>query len=86
MHTVGFAKEQKRLIACINHVERFRDLPKSRGNQQLIADGTAVPIGDQAELHAYLDLIDASNRPASATASTSTGTERQGLLFDEAGA
>lgn len=85
MHTVHCAKEQKRLIACVNHGERFRDLPKSRGNQALIADGSAVPIGDRAQLLAYFDLIEERNQLSSPARSTPNGIGKQGLLFDEPG-
>lgn len=57
MHTVKFALEQGRLVACINHKPDLRDAPKSRGNQKLIADGTAVPLESKEEVSAYLDRL-----------------------------
>ncbi len=57
MHTVKFALEQGRLVACINHKPDMRDAPKSRGNQKLIADGTAVPLESKEEVSAYLDRL-----------------------------
>ncbi len=57
MHTVKFAVEQGRPVACINHKPEMRDAPKSRGNQKLIADRTAVPLDSKEEVGAYLDRL-----------------------------
>lgn len=57
MHTVKFALEQGRPVACINHKPEMRDAPKSRGNQKLIADRTAVPLDSKEEVGAYLDRL-----------------------------
>lgn len=59
MHTVKFALEQGRAVACINHKPDMRDAPKSRGNQKLIMDRTAVPLDSKEEVGAYLDRLSA---------------------------
>lgn len=57
MHTVRFAHEQKRLLACIDHTGKFSAHNKSKGNKKLIKDGEAVPIRDAKALTQFLDEI-----------------------------
>lgn len=57
MHTVKFAREQGRLLGCLNHPEEHRHHSKCRGNQKLIAEGTAKPLGTPDELLAFLDAV-----------------------------
>lgn len=67
MHTVRFAREQRRGLACIDHPERLRGEDKTKGNQMLIAEGWATPIPDgPALLHFLGDLgpSDAAEAPA----------------------
>lgn len=59
MHTVGFAKGQSRMLACLSHPERLRSEPKTRGNQKLIAEGAATPLEDADQLKAFLDRVKA---------------------------
>lgn len=54
MHTVRFAREQRRLLACIEHPDKWLGEDKTRGNQKLIADGWAKPI---ANAEALLDFL-----------------------------
>jgi len=54
MHTVRFAREQRRGLACIDHPEKLRGEDKTKGNQQLIADRWAKPIPDGAALSDFL--------------------------------
>lgn len=55
MHTVRFAREQRRPLACIAHPEHLCGEEKTRGNQKLIADGWATPIPDGDAFRAFLD-------------------------------
>ena len=55
MHTVRFAREQGRPIACVDHPERLFNEDKVRGNQQLIRDGHASPIADVSGLNDFLE-------------------------------
>ena len=54
MHTVRFSKRQQRQLGCINHRERFLSEKKTRGNQMLIREGTAVGISDSEELGRFV--------------------------------
>ncbi len=54
MHTVRFARDQGRALACIDHAKRYRSEDKTRGNQTLIADGCAIPIRDGDALTRFL--------------------------------
>ena len=57
MHTVGFAKLQNRLIAALRHSPAMAELPKSRGNQQLISEGIALPIGTKEEVSMLMQKL-----------------------------
>ncbi len=57
MHTVRFAQEQGRLIACVNHEPTMREAAKSRGNQKLIREGVATPLDSKEEVAAYLSRL-----------------------------
>ena len=74
MHTVKFARQQQRPLACINHPEHFLSAAKTRGNQMLIARGAAIGISDQEDLRNF--LMGTSN-PSTAfeTSDIATGKE-----------
>jgi len=44
MHTVRFAAEQKRPLACLDYPQDLASHPKTQGNQMLIRKGAAFPI------------------------------------------
>ena len=54
MHTVNFALEQKRLLACYRHSSKYSDVPQTEGNRILLDEGTAIPVFDKDSLD---DLI-----------------------------
>ncbi len=54
MHTVGFAKAQKRLIATLDHPPSLLSLEKSRGNQMLIQRKEAYGIGSKEHVDAWI--------------------------------
>lgn len=54
MHTVRFAREQGRSLACVDHPERLLSEDEVKGNQQLIRDGHASPIADASALNDFL--------------------------------
>ena len=60
MHTVRFARDQNRPLACIAHPEKWLHEDKTKGNQQLIRDGWASPIPDGDALTAFLNRIAAT--------------------------
>ena len=55
MHTVQFAREQSRRLACIDHPPRLRFENKARGNQKLIDDGWAEPVLDSKSFAQFLN-------------------------------
>ena len=54
MHTVGYARQQKRPLACIVHPGRYRDEPKTKGNQKLQSEGGVTPISSGSALNDFL--------------------------------
>lgn len=57
MHTVRFAREQGRGLACVEHPERLRSEDKTKGNQVLIADKWAYPVPDGEALLGFLRTL-----------------------------
>ena len=57
MHTVRFARDQARSLACIAHSEQFLTEDKTKGNQKLIKDGWATPITDCESWKRFLNDI-----------------------------
>ena len=55
MHTVRFARDQGRALACIDHPERYSWEDKTRGNRKLIDEGCARPIPDGDALLKFLN-------------------------------
>ncbi len=55
MHTVNFARKQGREVACLVHPETLRSEAKTQGNQKLIREGVATPIGSANDLTALID-------------------------------
>ena len=55
MHTVRFARDQGRVLACIEHPERFHSEDKTRGNRMLVEEACARPIADGEALTAFLN-------------------------------
>ena len=55
MHTVRFARDQGRALACIDHPERFRSEDKTRGNRMLMKEGCAQAIPDGDALIGFLN-------------------------------
>ena len=58
MHTVQFAREQSRRLACIDHPPRLRLENKARGNQKLIDDGWAEPVSDSKSFAQFLNDLE----------------------------
>lgn len=57
MHTVRFARDQKRPIACIDYANRPSPPDKAGGNRKLIENGDASPIPDGGALARFLGGI-----------------------------
>jgi len=60
MHTVRFARDQHRALACIAHPDKWLSEEKTRGNQKLIADKWAKPIPDGQALVEFIEHLDPS--------------------------
>lgn len=56
MHTVGFCREQRKPLACLNHPEGMGDLPQTRGNRNLIEKYECLPI-DSSYLDEFIDAL-----------------------------
>ena len=54
MHTVEFARKQRRSLACIDHPPQFRSESQAQGNRRLIEKREAVPISDQNSFSQFL--------------------------------
>ena len=54
MHTVRFASEQGRPVACVDHPERLFIEDKVKGNQQLIRAGHATPVANVSGFNGFL--------------------------------
>ena len=55
MHTVRACIEQRRILACLVHPEKFREESKTKGNQKLIQDKLAKPIETSEDLTHLID-------------------------------
>lgn len=81
MHTVGFARDQLRLLGCLSHPSELLGEAKTRGNQRLIRDGIAVPIADLDDLQAFIRNLNAAGSTASS--STLARSDRRSLWEDD---
>lgn len=50
LHTVGYALEYKRVLACYNHPSRYLTESKTFGNQKLIREDKALSVSNDDEL------------------------------------
>lgn len=53
LHTVGYALEYKRILACYNHPAKYLNEPKTFGNQKLIREGKALSVSNDEELEMF---------------------------------
>lgn len=53
MHTVNYALDYGRVLACYNHSSRFLSEPKTFGNQKLIREGKAMAVGNNEQLEEF---------------------------------
>ncbi len=70
MHTVRFAIQQKRIVACIKHPPNLASEDKVQGNKKLIDEGQAIPLESSEEVELLLEKlhhIDAGAEEISAT-------------------
>lgn len=58
LHTVQYAIDYKRVLACYNHPPRYLTEEKTFGNQKLIREGKAMPISNDDELKVFREKIE----------------------------
>lgn len=79
MHTVNYALDYDRVLACYNHPSRFMSEPKTFGNQKLIKEGKAMAVGDNDQLDEFRKRME-ENR-----ITTKEARVIQGTIFDYMG-
>jgi len=57
MHTVKFSQLQNRYLACLSHPAQYRDHNKAQGNNMLISDKKAFPLGSSEEINRFKNLL-----------------------------
>lgn len=57
MHTVKFSQQQDRYLACLSHPAQYRDHDKAQGNNMLIHDRKAFPLGSSEEISRFRNLL-----------------------------
>lgn len=50
MHTVNYALEQKKMIACYKHLKKYQNESKAQGNMKLILENKAFPISTKKDI------------------------------------
>lgn len=58
MHTVRYARNQRRPVACVAHPKKFNSKETTKGNQYLVNEGWAMPIPNDESLIRFLNCID----------------------------
>lgn len=58
MHTVKFALQQKKVLVCYQHPEKYLTYKQTQGNMKLIDEGKALPIKDKQDIEKLIQIID----------------------------
>jgi len=64
MHTVRFAREQRRALACVSHPDKWLAEDKTKGNQMMIGEKWATPIFDGDSLLRFLNQVGGTALPS----------------------
>lgn len=78
MHTVKFSQQQDRYLACLSHPAQYRNHNKAQGNNMLIEEKKAFPLGSSEEIARFRNLLmhgryeDSNETPAVDNGATST--------------
>lgn len=59
MHTVGFAQEQNKILACLRHPANLIGHPKTMGNQWLLETIKAMPLSTQDDFMSFVAAVHA---------------------------
>lgn len=57
MHTVNFAKEQRKLIACFKHPEKYQNFESVKGNIELIRSKVVTKISNRDDIITFKKLL-----------------------------
>ncbi len=57
LHTARFCLEQKRKLAAVKHTEKWSQHDKAQGNQMLIREGKATPLGNKEDVNQFLQSL-----------------------------
>lgn len=57
MHTVKFSELQHRRLACLSHPAAHRFHDKAQGNNMLIAEKSAFPLGDSRQIDMFINSL-----------------------------
>lgn len=63
MHTVGFALQQMRRIACVVHPESLQGHPQTQGNRRLLERAEAEGLNDRQDVLAFLRRVSRGSAP-----------------------
>lgn len=76
LHTVGYALEYKRILACYKHPAKHLTEPKTFGNQKLITEGKALSVSNDEELAEFRNRMEENKDKVRVTKSI------QSTIFD----
>lgn len=58
MHTVKFAEEQHRFLACLwNHPDKLQTHPKIQGNKKLVSEKKAKQLGTSTDINFFISFL-----------------------------
>lgn len=77
LHTVGYAQEYNRVLACYKHPDKYLTEPKTLGNQKLIREGKAMAVSNDIELGEFRKKMETKENE---TKEKITGTQE--TIFD----
>lgn len=58
MHTVKFAREQGKIVACYKHPDKYNDIEQTRGNQELVKEENVHIIQTTQDIESLKSMID----------------------------
>jgi DNA processing protein len=86
MHTVGFAQQQGRHLACLythqlsDFAAQWAEAEKFQGNVKLVQEGKAVPLTDLTSIHQFVEKLDQVPAQGSSSAGQGRSDSQLSLL------
>jgi DNA processing protein len=86
MHTVGFAQQQGRRLACLythqlpDFAGQWADADKFQGNALLVREKKAVPLTDVASIQRFIDSLDGESDTASGNKTAGQANQQLSIL------